>query len=162
MALETKHGDLFANIVPPCIVVHGVNAQGKMNSGFAGQLRKRFPDAYKIYKKAQGIHGLTLGDINGYTDDEIGLTIVNAITQDRYGRDKEVVYVDYEAVEKAMNTVARLAHMRGNLPVLLPFIGGGLANGNRDKLLEIFNRAFADTNATLWLDTPAVGIEERN
>lgn len=157
MALQTKEGDLFANLKPPCIVLHGCNAQGKMNSGFAKALRGRFPDAYKVYKTAEEAHGLKPGDINGYTDTD-GYTIINGITQDRYGRDTGVVYVDYEAVEKVCNTVARFIQQQGEDPALfplhLPFIGGGLANGDREKLLEIFTKAFENVNATLWLDKP--------
>jgi O-acetyl-ADP-ribose deacetylase (regulator of RNase III) len=151
MALKIVEGDLFANVKPPALIVHGCNAQGKMESGFAGKLRNKFPDAYKIYKTAEEAHGLMLGDINGYTDTD-GHIIVNAITQEFYGNDKSIVYVDYEAVEKALSTVARFAaQLPGGIPIHLPFIGGGLANGNRDKLLEIFERVFKDSDATLWL-----------
>lgn len=149
--LTVKHGDLFANVKPPALIVHGCNAQGKMASGFARKLRSRFPDAYKVYKAAEEAHGLMMGDINGYTDTD-GHIIVNAITQEFYGTDKNVVYVDYEAVEKALGTVARLAAQPlSGVAIHLPFIGGGLANGNRDKLLEIFERVFKDSDATLWL-----------
>lgn len=155
MPLQKKEGDLFAHATPECVIVHGVNCQGKMNSGFAKQLRERFPDAYKTYKTAETTHGLILGDINGYVDSN-GFTIINAITQDRYGRDKDVVYVDYEAVEKSMNIVAGLVFEKGgpDYPLHLPFIGAGLANGDEAKLLEIFETAFKDVNATLWLHKP--------
>ncbi len=156
--LQTKEGDLFANLTPPCIILHGCNAQGKMASGFAKALREKFPDTYKVYKTAQAAHGLKLGDINGYSDYD-GYTIINGITQERYGRDTSVVYVDYDAVDKVCNTVARYVLEKGGeeatqYPVHMPFIGGGLANGDREKLLEIFTKAFEKINVTLWLDKP--------
>lgn len=151
MTLTVKRGDLFYNAKAPCVIVHGCNAQGKMKSGFADKLRNWFPEAYMVYKKAEEAHGLKVGDINGFTDHR-GYTIINAITQEYYGRDPNRVYVDYDGVEKALATVANHYKDKGQ-PIHLPFIGGGLANGDRETLMGIFERVFADPNleVTLWL-----------
>jgi O-acetyl-ADP-ribose deacetylase (regulator of RNase III) len=152
MALQVYEGDLFANAKPGSLIVHGCNAQGKMASGFAAELRKRFPPAYTVYKAHYDQHGLKLGDVNGY-EDSSGHTIVNAITQERYGRDPGVVYVNYDAVYKALTTVA--THVkesrRAGTIVHLPFIGGGLANGDRALLMDIFVDVFKDVDARLWV-----------
>lgn len=151
--LVVKKGDLFCNAKPPCVIVHGANAQGRMKSGFAEKLRNWFPEAYTVYKKAEEAHSLKVGDINGFTDQR-GYTIINAITQEFYGRDAKRVYVDYEGLEKALNTVANhFGKQTRLLPIHMPFIGGGLANGDRDTLMDIFERVFAGSklDVTLWL-----------
>lgn len=149
MALKIKQGDLFSNAKAPCVIVHGCNAQGVMASGFADKLRMKFPDAYSCYKKAEKELGLNLGDVSvvSYQD---GTLVANAITQEFYGRDKSKVYVDYEAVERALEKVAGYSKQH-NIPVHLPFIGGGLANGDRSTLEEIFKRVFEEVDATLWI-----------
>lgn len=149
MTLQTRQGDLFQNAIAPCIIVHGCNAQGVMGSGFADQLRMRFPDAFLCYKDTEKNCGLNLGDVNvaWYPN---GLIVANAITQEFYGCDKNVVYVDYEAVERALGKVAGYAEKK-SIPVHLPFIGGGLANGDKEKLMAIFTTVFANVDATLWL-----------
>jgi O-acetyl-ADP-ribose deacetylase (regulator of RNase III) len=150
MALQIKNGDLFSGAYAPCIVVHGCNAMGVMESGFAGELRDLIPAAYAAYKRVEMQRGLTLGEISTVEFGD-GLVVCNAITQERYGRNPDVVYVDYEAVEAALSAVAVLANER-NIPVHLPFIGGGLANGDREKLLAIFQEVFKNVDATLWLN----------
>ncbi len=149
MSLKTKHGDLFSHVVGPCIIVHGCNAQGVMGSGFAGQIRKRYPEAYEVYRRKDLSKKLTLGSSNGFQY-ENGLMVVNAITQEFYGRDVEVVYVNYEAVRKSLSLVAK-GSIFYQLPVHLPLIGGGLANGNHETLIGIFEEVFKDSDATLWL-----------
>lgn len=156
MSLTIKHGDLFANLQHRDLIVHGCNAKGKMNSGFAKTLRDKFPEAYRVYKGAHEAGKLQLGNINGCIVERGGVLngirymVVNAITQDRYGRDAGVVYVDYEAVERALTEVANHAQKEG-LRVHLPLIGGGLGNGDSEKLVKIFERVFQHVDATLWL-----------
>jgi O-acetyl-ADP-ribose deacetylase (regulator of RNase III) len=149
MALHIKQGDLFEHALERCIIIHGCNCMGKMQSGFADKLRNIYPAAYTAYKRSEMSAGLRLGEVSTvrYTND---LIIANALTQYRYGRDPDVVYVDYEAVESALTKAAEFAE-KNSYPVHMPFIGGGLANGDRSKLLEIFKRVFANVDATLWL-----------
>jgi hypothetical protein len=85
--------------------------------------------------------------------------ICNAITQEFYGRDKNVVYVDYDAVEKSLTQVAHYA-LTSTLDVHLPFIGAGLANGDEKRLLSIFKKVFDGVSATLWLHTPSRPIRK--
>ena len=148
-----QNGDLFAN-VKHGYIVHGCNAQGVMGSGVAAIVRGKYPIAYQTYMN-QADTGYILGEVIPAIV-EPNLVIVNAITQEFYGTDR--VQVDYPAVAQVMEGVKHLAAtgMIESTDVHFPLIGGGLAGGDHDKLVEIFNAAFAesDVNATLWMYSP--------
>lgn len=150
MALKFKAGDLFENVEHGDIITHGCNAQGVMGSGFAAQLRAKYPWAYDAYRINHKYKGLRLGDVVIANNGPLYPVILNAITQEYYGRDPNILYVDYAAVDKSMRTVADAA-FSNEKKVHLPFIGGGLANGDRSLLMGIFKNAFANVDATLWI-----------
>ena len=56
----------------------------------------------------------------------------------------------YDAVVKSLTAVASYAKSN-SLEVHLPLIGGGLGGGDKRRLLAIFEAAFHDVNAILWL-----------
>jgi len=152
--LSIHKGDLIESVKENAIVAHGCNAQGRMNSGFALQLRRKYPINHLYYVAAARSKALILGNnihCNYYHADR-QLSVVNMITQEFYGRDKHVVYVNYEAVESCMEKAACYAKLV-NLPLHFPFIGGGLANGNRDRLMGIFESCTKDIQANLWIPT---------
>lgn len=142
--LQVKIGDLFDNAEPGSIIMHGCNCVGVMKSGFALEIKTRFPEAFI-----------------GYTDycDKVGLgrtvfvatkgfIIANAITQPRYGYDKQC-YVSYLAVHDVVKEVAEYAAGCGQ-GIHLPFIGADRGGGDPEQLMEIFETGFRNVNATLW------------
>lgn len=152
MSFEIKHGDLFANVTEGHIV-HGCNAQGVMGSGVAKIVREMYPEAYKAYSQKYCDSGLRLGEIIPVPVAE-NLVIHNAITQEFYGTDKRHVY--YPAVYNTLYLVAHLAESKQLIPctdVHFPLIGGGLAGGDKDLLIDLYKRVFlwADVKGTLWL-----------
>ena len=147
--LIVRNGDLFKNVTEPCLIAHGCNAQGKMRSGFAKTLRRLYPKAHLAYLKAYHEDGLSLGDVIFCNLQKVH--IANVITQEFYGHDKACTYVDYDAVEKGLLRTKQYAHVN-RLPIVLPFIGAGLANGDREVLMRIFNNVLHDVQATLWLN----------
>lgn len=151
MALKIEVGDLFNETKgkEDCILVHGCNAQGVMGSGVAAIVKKLYPRAYTVYKNAKYYPGLKVGDVSiSVAPGEC--QIANAITQKSYGRDKNTIYVSYDGVVEAMLDIAVYAK-QNNLKVHLPMIGGGLGNGDVKRLTAIFQAAFHDVDATLWL-----------
>jgi len=110
------------------IIVHGVNAQGKFNAGFAKQLRAKYPQTYEDYMAHYRNHGLHLGQVI-LTVIHPQLIVASGVTQQYYGRDPDVVYVNYEAVARVFEQIKPLA-MHSDLPVKFPEIGCGLANGD--------------------------------
>ena len=132
MKIIYRTGDLLE--APERIICHGCNAQGKMGAGIAVAVRKRYPQAFSDYEalyKAQGNH-LDMGQCV-WVDCPDGRTVIDAVTQEFYGRDANVVYVDYNAVRTAMRTIDdRLKPANGEalVSVAFPKIGAGLANGD--------------------------------
>lgn len=125
---------------PELILVHGCNAQGVMGSGIAKQIRERYPKAYEEYRK------FCLG-VFGDVDDPLGCivpvqtkgrVIINAVTQRYYGRERDIVYVSYDAVDSCMKYIDKL--YEGYLepvPIGMPKIGAGLGNGHWPVIAEI-------------------------
>lgn len=119
------------------IIVHGMNCQGVMGSGIAKNIRQLYPQVYDDYcdfilkHKNQKILGQIL--ISIIKDD---LFIVSAFTQEFYGRDKNKIYVDYNAIKSAFNKINKLAK-ETKLPILFPMIGAGLANGDFSIISKI-------------------------
>jgi O-acetyl-ADP-ribose deacetylase (regulator of RNase III) len=144
--LRIEHGDLFRYPEKDTLIAHGCNAMGVMGSGFAGILRKKHPLNYLAYRRAFEEDGLKLGIIV-FTHYE--RHIANIVTQEKYGRDKSVVYCDYSAIREGLTLVAIYAACH-RLTVVLPMIGGGLANGDHDRLLNIFNGVFEEQDAILF------------
>lgn len=152
--LTLRQGDLFAHAKAPCIIAHGVNAQGKMGAGFARQLRLRLPEAYVAYRAWHEEERLTVGELLIVVCGSIPrkkIHVCHCVTQEFYGRDPERVYVDYAAVEHCLSEVALYAR-KVKLPVHLPVIGGGHAHGDRARLFSIFRRTLDGVQTTVWVD----------
>lgn len=123
-------------------IVHGCNAQGVMGSGVAKLIRERYPQAYKFYKTCYNVNKLTLGT-NQYVHTE-GKIIVNAITQEFYGRDGRQ-YVSYEAIRSCMKELKQYLFSRKLLPsVAMPKIGSGLGGGDWVIIEHIIKEELSD------------------
>lgn len=137
--LKITEGDLFSFLTEPCVIAHGCNTLGTMGEGFAKQMRERFPFNFLEYRQLCNNGRAKVGEWLWVYDS--GVCIFNLFTQESYGYDKNVVYVNYPAVEKGLRVVERYGRTYG-LPIHLPFIGGGFANGDHKILMEIFERVF--------------------
>jgi O-acetyl-ADP-ribose deacetylase (regulator of RNase III) len=156
MKIKYVIGDMFE--APSLILMHGANAQGVMGSGVAATIRVRVPFAYDEYRAHYERRGLKTGDIvtASGVDTITGVErfVVNAITQEFYGRDPNVIYVDYEGVRAAVAAINYElaerdesmhdewtftdAQMDDGVPTIaLPLIGAGLANGDWGKIAAI-------------------------
>jgi len=129
-------------------IVHGCNAQGVMNSGVAKQIRERYPENYLVYKVSITQKKLNfespLGHIIKY---RIGdLMIINAITQDRYGRDGKQ-YVNYDAVRDCFRKINEVVLKTDDLPKIVnfPLIGCGLGGGDWDIISKIIDDELDDS-----------------
>jgi len=120
-----KKGDALKG--PEKYLLHGCNAQGVMASGIAKSIKDTYPDAYTEYRKTHLGNGLVLGDIIPVLcGDKI---IINAITQQYYGRDP-IRYVSYNAVASCISAVNQIATEE----VAMPYIGAGLGNGDWETI----------------------------
>ncbi len=148
--LTVRHGNIFCQ-PGSRMIAHGCNAKGVMGSGIAVEIKKRFPVAHMNYLDVWKKRKLKLGEV--IYAQHASIYIANCITQLDFGRDSSVIYVSYGAVKGCMDQVALdVGTIFPDMPIHIPFIGGGLANGDRGKLLDIFAESFKETNATLWLN----------
>ena len=139
--------------VPHGVIVQGCNSHGVMGSGLAKEVKARFPGAFRVYVEEYakvtnaGLPGLPLGSFTAHwvTPTKV---IINAITQQDYGRDSSRVYVDYEALGLAFYDIARMdANIRTvglMYGIHFPKIGCGLANGDWDTVTGLIDKVVPD------------------
>lgn len=131
------------------IIVHGCNCQGVMGSGVAKQIRAKWPVVYDEYKAREYVLGLFLGNTQ-IIPVESGVWVVNAMTQECYGKDG-LLYVDYDAVREAFRRIKPWAIIH-NVPVNFPLIGCGLAGGEWSVVAPIIEEELGPgVEKILWL-----------
>lgn len=171
-------GDLLANTSG--ILVQGCNCQGRMGSGIAKSIRSQYADVYDRYVEKHRRSGLQLGDVQfvwsaalaktelapvvarhlSLTDRAThlpsGLIVANAMTQEFYGTDKDVTYVDYGAVFSAFARI-RLVARDFKMPVRFPLIGAGLAHGKWPRIAQAIEAGLREQweQAELWVQPGA-------
>lgn len=130
-------------------IMQGCNAKGVMGSGVAAAIRSRYPQVWTDYSDHARTRGLKLGDLIWSINDPH--VVINAITQERYGRDP-VRYVSYDAIATAFEALNReaawsqssetIAAKRGGpiTEVAMPLIGAGLANGSWSIISAIIEK----------------------
>lgn len=143
--LTIKHGDVFQELKQGDVFVHGCNSKGVMGSGIAKIVKDKWPKAYQLYKQEVLLGKLKIGQWNAWWDTSKDIVIVNLITQQEFGRDNAKTYVDYNAVKNGLLTVVADA-TQSCRRIVFPFIGGGLANGDREILLDIFHEVFDNSD----------------
>lgn len=148
--IKYKKGNLLD--VTGEVIIHGCNAQGVMGSGVALAVKEKYPEAFEEYRKYCNEDvfqtAWRLGDIVEYHHDDTNTTILNAITQDFYGR-SQVKYVSYDAMNSVFIQVARDFHK--DAPINFPKIGAGLGGGEWSIISAIIEHHLKDfTNVTCW------------
>lgn len=139
-------GDLFKHVhlTDRIVIAHGCSAQGVMGSGFAKTFKMWFYQDYLLYKKicrdfnySKELLGnivINYGNLFGVgPNNNLNCTPITAITQQFYGRDPGVRYVDYDAYETALNEIM-IYSLATDRVVHMPLIGAGLGGGDPTKL----------------------------
>ena len=144
--IEYKKGNLLD--VTEGVIAHGCNSYGVMGSGVVLAVKEKYPKAFAKYKvfcdnnQEYDILGQSVAVL--VTDD---LLIVNMITQENFGRDPNVRYVSYDAIDSCFDHLRR-SHdetliVNKNAPILnIPKIGAGLGNGNWNVISEIIEHRY--------------------
>ena len=142
-------------------IVHGCNAQGVMGSGIAKTIKERFPKVFAQYQDQHGFGGLELGSIipvQVCTDGDASVTIVNAITQENYGRDSSKRYVSYLAIQKAFRKVRNLQVQRAGSQfapddgmIHYPLIGAGLGGGDWSIISATIDEILHQHHHCMWV-----------
>lgn len=136
------------------IICHQVNCQGVMGSGVAKALFTKYPQMKKDYIEyyAEKIESYLPEDFLGrviFTRIAKKQYIASIFGQLNYGRLKNIVYTNYEALENGLKYVGKIAG--DDKSIALPyFIGCGLANGSWDIVYDIIDRVLGDKNVVLY------------
>lgn len=125
-------------------IAHQVNCQGVMGAGLALTIRKQTPGLYECYCKHCKNYRPTelLGKAFIYKN------IISIFGQLYYGRDKTIVYTNYNALERAFKAI----HKRLPIDKTIAFpygFGCGLANGNWDVVEQLIRISFP--NRTVYI-----------
>ena len=118
------------------IILHQVNLQGFMGGGLAYQIACNYPDVEKEYEqfKNKKLGEVCFAKTKGYV-------VGNCFSQ------TWDFNTDYKALEQCLDKVN--AYLRENdlKTVAIPYgYGCGIANGNWEKVLEIFERKIKNLN----------------
>jgi len=116
------------------IIMHGCNCFNTMGSGIAREIRERFPEAAMADAMTESGDRSKLGTItvSGAPNSVGGFVIVNAYTQYSTSRAGEDVF-EYESFQKILDAFVIDASPRMNIG--LPYIGMGLAGGNKERIM---------------------------
>ncbi len=121
------------------IIMHGCNCHNTMGSGIAKEIRERYPEAYAVDCMTTAGDRSKLGTITVVAvDNDVGGTmiIVNAYTQYDFNRSGDFKDVfEYEAFQKILDAFAKDAGPGMNIG--LPYIGMGLAGGNKERIMAM-------------------------
>lgn len=142
------------------VLVHGSNCF-HMNSGIAKEIRNTFPEAYQSFLKTPKGDKTKLGKIDCVTVERNGkpVTIVNAFVQYTWGRDPDVLYVDYEKIRSCFEAVSK--QFDRNVKIGIPRIGSGLGNGCWVTISNIINQQMGNHNLVL-VDLPSRELDLHN
>ncbi len=141
-------GDLLGAVEP--VIVHGCNNLGVMGSGVAKAIRAEWPKAYEVYKWTYDESGLDLGDIITHYAMAYDKKIINAITQDGYGRDGRK-YVSYDAIDLCFSQINSLCKLHDYNIIAIPRIGAGLGGGDWDVIEQIIHNKMTDADVKVYL-----------
>ena len=116
------------------IIIHGCNCFNTMGSGIAREIRERFPEAAMIDSMTESGDRSKLGTItvSGAPNSVGGFVIVNAYTQYSTSKVGEDVF-EYEAFQEILDAFVKDAGVGMNIG--LPYIGMGLAGGNKERIM---------------------------
>ena len=126
---------------PELLIAHGCNSKGVAESGVAGALKKRWPDAFVPYHFACASGALQLGDVVWASVNTLASgskLIGHVITQTTYGRDPATRYASYDAIERGLRAVLQRAQSEGLDAIAIPAIGAGLGNAPWSVVWPIF------------------------
>jgi O-acetyl-ADP-ribose deacetylase (regulator of RNase III) len=115
------------------IIIHGCNCFNTMGAGIARQIADRYPSAQEADNKTRRGDFMKLGNFTWGRGD--GFDILNAYTQYGTAGDGEDVF-EYDAFKLVLRKVL---HEFGACRYGLPYIGMGLAGGDKKRILAIMD-----------------------
>lgn len=123
------------------VIVHGCNCLNTMGSGIAKEIRERYPAAYEadttLTLKLQDDTNSQVQKLGCYTthlvNGEHKFLIVNAYTQVMFSP-RDVDHFEYASFEVILK---KMLHEYGTFNIGFPYIGMGLAGGDKDRIVAM-------------------------
>jgi O-acetyl-ADP-ribose deacetylase (regulator of RNase III) len=134
------------------VIVHGCNCLNTMGSGIAAEIRQRYPEAYE----ADTAYSLKLQDDTNSQVQKLGnysthlvkgehnFLIVNAYTQINFAP-RDVDHFEYASFEVILK---KFANEYGTFKIGFPYIGMGLAGGDKDRIIAMIEDFAEKISAT--------------
>lgn len=140
-------------------ICHQVNCQGKMNSGIAKSIRKKWPKVYENYMakcNAMGLYGnhFMLGDIQivGLWEDFYATvkhqSIINMFAQNNYGYDGRK-YTSYDAFWQCLKSIS--ATVPKGATIAFPDHVGCCRGGANWEVIKKMIEEVLGTNYTVYI-----------
>lgn len=129
------------------IIAHGCNCFCVMGAGIARAIAVEFPENEKIDSRTVRGDKNKLGTYEYVIYPEFNdLVVVNAYTQYSTANIDNMIPFDYDAFETILKNMKE--EFTG-LKFGVPWIGCGLAGGDKDKVLDIINNIMDDEDVTI-------------
>lgn len=132
------------------VIIHGCNSMGVMGSGVAKVIKDKYPEAARAYFSMKKEGRMQLGNWSSSYEKD-GKTVINAITQEFYGRNKYVVYVSYGAIVHVFQNLNKWAKIYNHKAIAMPKIGAGLANGDWNIIEKIIEEECTDVQPVVYV-----------
>lgn len=139
------------------IVMHGANCFNTMGGGIAYQMRINFPELYEADLQTKSGDKSKVGTytywlrqqkakvLNQHSRAEFKYTmLINAYTQFTYGREKD--QFEYEGFESILKSLIPVMTYK---KIGLPWIGCGLAGGDKERILKIIEDTIGHLDVTI-------------
>lgn len=146
MTLKHSSGDLLAQASKGKyqIIVHGCNCFCTMGSGIAKQIRELYPRAYESDRKTTSGDKTKLGSYTTALGDRF--IIINAYTQFGFNRGSSNSDVfEYDAFKSVLD---KLVIDYPGYRFGFPYIGMGLAGGDKDRIIALLEEFATNIEAT--------------
>lgn len=127
------------------VVVQGCNCFNTMGGGIAREIRERYPEVAKVDAKTKKGDYTKLGNwtehmaIARHREKQSYYTIINAYTQYNMSTGEDVF--EYTAFQLILQ---KLVHVYGQFRIGLPYIGMGLAGGDKDIIIPMIEQFAED------------------
>lgn len=157
MSIKITKGDVLESKVDgKKVIVHCSNDINSFGSGIAGSIGKKWPHVKQAYhdwgngKIKNTLGPFVLGQIQLVKAEE-NTYVCNLIGQRDIGgfsiAGKFIPAVRYEAIEEGFyRLLERVDNRTVDISIHAPLLGCGLAGGNLDKIYEIAEDVFGDSN----------------
>lgn len=130
------------------VIVHGCNCLNTMGSGIALEIKNRYPAAYEadtaLSTQIESASNSQVQKLGCYTTHlvkgEHNFLIVNAYTQVMFSP-RDVDHFEYASFEVILK---KMLHEYGAFNIGFPYIGMGLASGDKDRIIAMLED-FAET-----------------